>query len=249
MLAASLKDSERVPGSSQAAWVGRRNIGLFASSISWKVFMIIETQTTFRTHFNIHRKKLISNWPQIDFKVGGELQKHTSSSKTEINQRIHHCQQEPRTRLTKLVRLYAKTPRLSARKHASSLDISGGFWKLECSLWATKRLMIWRTPFDKKLRRFPLKRCAKCERASKIVSKLAWTVTELASQKSSSKPRNQNALYWTIILQKMKILTPSVWFLIYVFIFYFTWGAFNSEGKALHYCSPIQKRNKIVLNY
>jgi len=77
----------------------------FASSISSKLFPIIETQKTFRTHFNIHR-----NRPQIDFKVGGELQKHRSSSKTEINQRIHHCQQEPQTRLTKLVRLYARIP-------------------------------------------------------------------------------------------------------------------------------------------
>ena len=33
------------------------------------------------------------------------------------------------------------------------------------------------------------------------------------------------------------------------FFFFLTQGAFNTEGKALHYCSPIQKRIRIVLNY
>jgi len=87
----------------------------FASSISSKLFPIIETQKTFRTHFNIHR-----NRPQIDLKVGGELQKHGSSrTPDKINQ------------VSAAVR---KNPKLSARKHTISLDISGGFWKLKCFL-------------------------------------------------------------------------------------------------------------------
>ena len=32
-------------------------------------------------------------------------------------------------------------------------------------------------------------------------------------------------------------------------LFYIAQGALNTEGMALHYCSPIQKRNRIVLNY
>ena len=35
----------------------------------------------------------------------------------------------------------------------------------------------------------------------------------------------------------------------YLFLFYIAQGALNTEGMALHYCSPIQKRNRIVLNY
>ena len=47
--------------------------------------------------------------PQIDLKLGGKLQKHGSSNKTEIDQGVHHYQQEPPTILIKLARLYAKT--------------------------------------------------------------------------------------------------------------------------------------------
>jgi len=64
MLSDSLNDSKRFPGStvSQAAWVGRRNIGLLASSISSNFFSIIETQRAFRTHFNITTNRFQGGW-------------------------------------------------------------------------------------------------------------------------------------------------------------------------------------------
>ena len=120
-----------------------------------KTSSMIETQIAFRTHLNIHRNFTI-NWFQGGWRTSG-AQQHQDQGP------VHHCQQKPPTVLTKLG-CTRKPQKLSARKHAIYVDTSGDFSKLQCYLWVTKRLMIWRTRSDKILRWFFLKRCVKCER-------------------------------------------------------------------------------------
>ena len=68
--------------------------------------------------------------------------------------------------------------------------------------------------------------------------------------------RNNKKMHLCIIFfkSKKKIKSPEMSFY-YVnvetifILFYLAQGALNTEGMDLHYCSPIQKRNRIVLNY
>ena len=119
-------------------------------------------------------QKLIWRWV-ANFRSMGAVTKPRSG--------VHHYQQKPWTRLPVQV-----NPKLSSRKSELSLDISvRRVWRYSNA----SSLINWGDFLWK------LKSWAKCERASKIVSKLALPVTELTCQRSSSKPRNQNTLYWT----------------------------------------------------
>ena len=115
MLAATLNDSKRYLWSTicQADMRWKAEHRSFCVEHFIKTSLINETQTAFHTHFNIrinrfvHYHKLISGWV-ANFRSMGVI--------TQSRSAVHHCQREPRTKLTKLVRLYAKTPSCQKEK-------------------------------------------------------------------------------------------------------------------------------------
>ena len=76
-------------------------------------------------------------------------------------------------KINQIIEAVCESPKLSVRKHAKFLDMSGRFLKARVFSVNYEEIEDLRTSFGKKLRRFTFKRCAKYEQTSKIVSKLA----------------------------------------------------------------------------